>query len=79
MRTRDPYTARESESRDPHNPFSEKDLGLAMMGMIFFCAASGLGLGVFLQRPVAGGLIGGALGILVGLWLVPALLRDWHD
>ena len=79
MRIRDPYTSSEYKPRDPSNPFSERDLGLAMMGMIFFCAASGLGVGVFLHQPIAGGLVGGLLGIVLGIWLIPALFRDWGD
>ena len=79
MAAKGPYTPGDHNPRDPHNPFSDRDLGLAMMGMIFFCGVSGLGVGIFLQQPAAGGLIGGLLGILLGIWLVPALLRDWRD
>jgi hypothetical protein len=47
-----------------------------MFGVILFCALSGAGVGVFLEQPLAGALAGAALGILVGLWLVPRLLSD---
>lgn len=77
---RDPFSTSEYRPpRDPYNPFDERALGLGMMGVIFFCAVTGLGLGVFLEQPAAGGLVGGALGIVVGLWVIPALMRDWHD
>lgn len=66
-------------SRDPQNPFDDNALGLAMLGMIIFCAASGAGVGVFFQEPEAGGLIGGTTGLVLGLWLVPSLMRDWKD
>lgn len=66
-------------SRDPYNPFDDKALGLAMMGSIFFGAATGIGIGVFVKEPAIGGLIGGALGIIVGVWAIPALMRDLRD
>jgi hypothetical protein len=65
--------------RDPYNPFDEKALGLAILGTILFCAASGAGVGVFFQAPELGGIAGGLIGIIVGLLLVPGLMRDWHD
>lgn len=65
--------------RDPHNPFDDRALGLAMLGTIIFCAASGTGVGVFFQQPEIGGLIGGALGIVIGILLIPTLMRDWQD
>ena len=66
-------------SRDPYNPYDEKQMGLAMLGVIVFCAASGTGVGVFFQAPEIGGMIGGAVGILAGLIVVPGLMRDWRD
>ena len=47
-----------------------------MWGVILFCALSGTGVGVFVERPLAGALVGSVFGILVGLWLVPRLLSD---
>ena len=66
-------------SRDPYNPYDEKQMGLAMLGVILFCAASGTGVGVFFQAPAIGGIVGGIIGIIVGLIVVPGLMRDWHD
>lgn len=64
---------------DPHNPFSEKALGRAMLGTVLLCAASGAGVGVFFEAPEIGGMVGGLVGILLGLWLIPSLMRDWQD
>ena len=65
--------------RDPHNPFDDRAMGLAMLGTILFCVASGAGVGVFFQQPEIGALAGGVVGILLGLWLLPGLMRDWQD
>jgi hypothetical protein len=54
-------------------------MGLAMLGVIVFCTASGTGVGVFFQAPEVGGIIGGVCGIMLGLLLVPGLMRDWRD
>ena len=67
------------ESRDPYNPYTEKAVGLATLGAVFFGAVTGLGVGAFVQEPVAGGLAGGVLGIAAGVFVVPALMRDWRD
>lgn len=66
-------------NHDPYNPFSEKALGLAAMGTIFFCASSGTGIGVFFEKPEIGALAGGLVGIIVAVFLLPALMRDWQD
>jgi hypothetical protein len=66
-------------ARDPHNPYSEKDMGRAMLGTILLCAASGAGVGVFFEAPEIGGIVGGLVGILLGLWLIPSLMRDLQD
>lgn len=66
-------------TRDPHNPYDEKQMGLAMLGVILFCAASGIGIGVFFEAPGVGGIIGGVVGIIIGLIVVPGLMRDWRD
>jgi hypothetical protein len=66
-------------SRDPYNPYDDKQMGLAMLGVILFCAASGAGVGVFFQAPEIGGIVGGIVGIIVGLIVVPGLMRDWRD
>ena len=65
--------------RDPYNPFDDRVGGIAMLGSVGFCAVSGLGVGIFLEHPLEGGLAGGAAGIVLGLWLVPGLMRDWRD
>ncbi|MEJ7875165.1 MAG: hypothetical protein WKF62_00780 [Solirubrobacterales bacterium] len=65
--------------RDPYNPSDDRALGLAVLGAIAFCAASGTGVGVFLQAPALGGIAGGVVGIIVGLLVVPGLMRDWRD
>jgi hypothetical protein len=50
-----------------------------MLGVIAFCAATGTGVGVFLVQPALGGLIGAGIGVLTGIWLVPALFKDRHS
>ena len=65
--------------RDPHNPFDERAVGLAMLGTVFFFAVTGLGVGAFIQSPALGGIGGAALGIAVGVILVPPLMRHWRD
>ncbi len=64
---------------DPYNPYDDKQMGLAMLGVIVFCAASGTGVGVFFQAPEIGAIVGGMIGIIVGLIVVPGLMRDWRD
>jgi hypothetical protein len=64
---------------DPHNPHSEKNMGRAMLGTVLLCAASGAGIGVFFEAPEIGGMVGGVIGILLGLWLIPSLMRDLQD
>lgn len=54
-------------------------MGLAMLGVILFCTASGAGVGVFFQAPEIGGIVGGMVGIIIGLIVVPGLMRDWRD
>ena len=66
-------------SRDPRNPFSESAIGLAMLGTVFFCATTGLGIGAFVAAPAIGGIAGLAAGIAAGILLVPPLMRDWRD
>lgn len=66
-------------TRDPYNPYDDKQMGLAMLGVIVFCAASGTGVGVFFQAPEIGGFVGGVVGIILGLIVVPGLMRDWRD
>jgi hypothetical protein len=63
-------------NRDPEQPIDHRAAGLAMLGCVLFCAATGMGIGVFMRSPVIGALIGGAAGIGVGVWLVPGLLRE---
>lgn len=66
------------QGSDPREQFDERAAGLAMLGTIFFFVVVGVGVGVFVEQPVAGGIAGGVLGVLAGLWLVPRLLRDWE-
>ena len=54
----------------------EREAGLAMIGVIFFCAISGGGIGVFFEQPVIGALIGAVFGMVFGYWLVPRLMQD---
>lgn len=61
------------------DPSDDKAAGVAMLGSIVFCAATGMGIGVFFQSPVVGGLAGGAVGIVFGLVAVPGLLRDGRN
>ena len=57
--------------------FDERAAGLAMLGTILFCAAVGGGVGIFFEQPVIGAIGGALIGILLGFWLVPRLMRDW--
>ncbi len=50
-----------------------------MLGTIIFCAASGTGVGVFFEAPELGGFTGGVIGIVIGLVVVPGLVRDTRD
>jgi hypothetical protein len=63
---------------DPNNPFDEKSVGLAAMGIVFFCAATGLGVGAFVEAPEVGGIAGLVCGIAATVLLLPRLMRDWH-
>jgi hypothetical protein len=55
----------------------ERTEGLAMLGTIIFFVVVGGGVGIFFEQPVIGGIAGGICGIVIGLLLVPRLLRDW--
>ena len=76
---REPLARTTRPPRDPHNPFDERAIRTAMWGALLYCLATGLGVGVCLQRPATGALAGGAFGVVVGLWLIPPLMRDWQD
>jgi len=65
--------------RDPYTPHDDRRMGLAMIAVIVFGAASGTGVGVFFEAPEVGGIAGGIVGIIVGLLVVPGLTRDWRD
>lgn len=56
----------------------ERAEGLAMLGTIVFCCIVGAGVGVFAEQPVVGALAGGVIGIALGFWLAPRLVRDWR-
>ncbi len=73
--TGDPRLAPVS-SEDPRDQFDEKAAGTAMIGTILFCLVAGVGVGVFFEQPVIGGLAGAVAGIVIGLWLVPRLLAE---
>jgi hypothetical protein len=67
-------------AHDPsHHHLDERAAGRVMMGTIFFFLVVGIGVGVFFEQPWIGAAAGAAVGILIGLWLVPRLLRDWID
>ena len=55
----------------------ERTEGLAMLGTIIFFVVVGGGVGIFFEQPAIGAIAGGILGIVIGLLLVPRLLRDW--
>ena len=63
--------------QDPEHQFDERAAGLAMLGTILFCAAVGGGVGIFFEQPVIGAIGGALIGLLLGFWLVPRLMRDW--
>lgn len=48
-----------------------------MLGTILFCTLVALGVGVFFEQPVIAAIAGALFGVVVGLWLVPRLARDW--
>lgn len=62
---------------DPHDGVDRAE-GLAMLGTIVFCAISGGGIGIFFLQPAIGAIIGAMVGIVLGVWVVPNLLRDEH-
>jgi len=64
--------------RDPRNPFDDRAMGLAMLGTILFCAATGAGIGVFFEQAAIGAIAGGVVGIVAGRPLLAGLLRDWR-
>lgn len=64
---------------DPHQPFDDRATGLAVLGTILFCALSGAGVGVFVEQPAIGLVAGGVVGIVAGLWLIPALINEFRD
>lgn len=66
-------------TRSPYEPPNERALGLAALGTIVLCAASGAGVGVFLREPELGALAGGAAGIVLSVLVIPHLLRDWRE
>ncbi|MEA2348879.1 MAG: hypothetical protein QOG62_2666 [Thermoleophilaceae bacterium] len=50
-----------------------------MLSSIFFCTSTGAGVGVFFQSPAFGALGGAVVGIVLGLLVVPGLVRDWRN
>lgn len=62
--------------REPSHDL-ERTEGLAMLGTIIFFTVVGGGVGIFFEQPWIGGIGGAVAGILIGLVLVPRLLRDW--
>lgn len=62
---------------DPQQQFDERAAGLVMLGTILFCAVVGTGIAIFFEQPAIGALAGGAVGIALGYWLIPRLMRDW--
>jgi hypothetical protein len=73
---RSSYTRR-AMREERHDDADERAEGLAMLGTILFCVVVGGGVGIFAEQPVIGAIAGGLFGIVLGLWLVPRLLRDW--
>ncbi|HEY8466149.1 MAG TPA: hypothetical protein VIL04_05040 [Solirubrobacterales bacterium] len=66
-------------TRNPYEPPTERTLGLAALGTIALCAATGAGVGVFLREPELGAIAGGVAGIVLSVLVVPRLLRDWRE
>jgi hypothetical protein len=64
---------------DPHDHHHERSLTGAVVGTVLFCAATGAGIGVFWREPAIGAVVGGLAGIVLGVWLIPALMREWGD
>ena len=75
--TNTPNLPEGARSSDPHHQFDERAAGRMMAGTIVFGFVIGTGVGVFYEQPWIGAAIGAAFGIIIGLWLVPRLLRDW--
>lgn len=73
---RSSYTRR-AMREERHHDADERAEGLAMLGTILFCVVVGGGVGIFFEQPLIGAIAGGIFGIVLGLWLVPRLLRDW--
>jgi hypothetical protein len=55
----------------------ERAAGLTMIGTILFGTATGAGIGVFVEAPEVGAMVGTAVGIVAGLVVVPGL-RDYR-
>ncbi len=54
----------------------ERAAGLAMIGTILFFTVIGTGVGVFYEKPAIGAMAGAFVGVVIGFWLVPGLMRD---
>lgn len=61
---------------DPDSRWDDRIAGRIMLGSIVFCAIVGTGVGTFFVQPIVGGLVGAVVGIALGFWLVPNLLRE---
>jgi hypothetical protein len=61
---------------DPYNRPSERPITGAIVGTVLFCAATGAGIGVFWREPAIGAVVGALVGIVLGVWLIPALMRE---
>ena len=62
---------------DPwHKDKDDLTAGRLMLGSVLFCTIVGTGVGTFFVQPVIGGLAGAVVGIVLGFWIVPNLLRE---
>jgi hypothetical protein len=64
--------------RKEADTFDDRAAGRIMLGSVLFCTIVGAGVGTFFIQPIPGAIGGAVLGILLGFWLVPNLLRE-HD
>jgi hypothetical protein len=64
---------------DPYDRHDQRSLTGPLIGAVLFCAATGAGIGVFWREPAIGAAVGAFVGIVLGIWLIPALMREWGE
>ena len=65
-----------SDKPNGRPPTGPAGAGALLITTILACAGVGLGIGAIVGAPAALALIGGALGVLGGFWLVYSRFKD---